>query len=83
MHGSFDRSGESDKGIYRSWRIGYFALPVLVVIALIGLAITHPNMSGLISAAVQAEFAGAHLAPETAPAQIGQPAMAIRTVKAN
>jgi hypothetical protein len=83
MHGSFDRSGEADKGIYRSWRIGYFALPALLVIALVGLAITHPNMSSLISDAVQAEFANAYLAPETAPAQIAQPARAVRTVKAN
>ena len=83
MHGSFDRSDETDKSIYRSWRIGYFALPVLLVIAMVGLAITHPNLPSLVSDAVQAEFASAYLAPETAPAQIAQPARAVRTVKAN
>jgi hypothetical protein len=83
MHGSFDRSGETDKSIYRSWRIGVFALPALLVIALVGLAITHPNMSSLISDAVQAEFANTYLAPEIAPAQIAQPAREVRTVRAN
>ena len=83
MHGTFDRSGESDKGIYRSWRFGYLAVPALLLIALVGLAITHPDMSSLVSEAVQAEFANAHLAPQIAPTQIAQPARVIRTVRAN
>jgi len=83
MHGTFDRSGESDKGIYRGWRFEFIALPALLVIALVGLAITQPDMSSLVSEAVQAEFANAHLAPQIAPTQIAQPARVIRTVRAN
>jgi hypothetical protein len=83
MHGTFDRSGKSDKGIYRSGRLGFLAVPVLLAIALVGLAITQPKLSGLVSEAVQAEFANAYLAPEIAPTQFAQPARVIRTVRAN
>jgi hypothetical protein len=83
MHGTFERSGESDKGIQRRWGSGFLALPAFLVIALVGLAITHPDMSCLVSEAVQAEFANAYLAPEIAPTQIAQPARVVRTVRAN
>jgi hypothetical protein len=83
MHGTFERSGESDKAIRRSWGFGFLALPALLVIALVGLAITQPDMSSLVSEAVQAEFANAYLAPAIAPTQIAQPARVIRTVRAN
>ena len=57
MHGRFDRSDEtSDKSIYRRWGIGVFLLPVLLVAFLIGLAVTKPDVSALISDAVQAEL---------------------------
>ena len=36
----FDKSGETIKRIYQRWGIGVFALPVLLVIALIGVAMT-------------------------------------------
>jgi hypothetical protein len=81
MHGSFDRSREPGKSIYRSWRIGL--LPALLAMALVGLAITHPNMSSWISDTVQAEFANTYLTPEITPTQIAQPATKIRTVRAN
>jgi hypothetical protein len=84
MHGSFDRSGETaDQSIYRGWRIGAFVLPVLLVAVLIGLAITHPDVSSWISEAEQAEFANSTQLPGVAPAQVAQPATEIRTVKAN
>jgi hypothetical protein len=82
MHGSFDRSGESNNRISRSWGIGFFVLPVLLVIAVIGLAITHPVVSIWISEAVQAEFVAAYLAPDAAPTRLAQPGMVTRTVKA-
>jgi hypothetical protein len=83
MHGSFDKPGETIRNAYRSWGIAIFALPALVVIALIGLAMTNPDTSNWISNAVQAEFMSTNYGPETAPTQIAKPASAIRTVRAN
>ena len=56
MHGSIDKSPQADQSIYRSWNIKLIALPVLLVIALIGYAVSHPDVSRWISEAVQAEF---------------------------
>jgi hypothetical protein len=82
MHGSFDRPGESGNRMQRSWSIGFFAFPILLVIALIGLAIAQPAASNWISEAVQAEFGGGNLTPDIAPVQLARPAMQIRTVRA-
>ena len=79
MHGSFNKSGETVKSIYRNWGIGVFALPVLLVALLIGFTIAKPDMSNWISEAAQAEFVGTGSMPEAAPTQ---PAKEIRTVKA-
>jgi len=81
MHGSLDRSDESRNRTDRNWSIGFFALPVLVVIALVALAIIKPAASNWISDAVQAEFIGQNL-PDVVPTELAQPAMQIRTVKA-
>jgi hypothetical protein len=77
MHGSFDRSGENANRTQRSWSVGFFALPVVLVIALIALAMTQPIASNWISEAVQAEFVGADSAPAV-PTQIAQPMQGIR-----
>ena len=82
MHGSFDESGVSDGRTQRSWSIGFFALPVLIAVALVALAITQPSASNWISEAVQAEFGGGNLTPDIAPVQLARPAMQIRTVRA-
>jgi hypothetical protein len=82
MHGSFDKSGENDSRTHRSWSVGLFALPVFVVIALVGLMLTQPAASNWISEAAQAEFVGLNPAPQAAPTQLAQPAMVIRIVKA-
>jgi hypothetical protein len=83
MHGTFERSGESRNLFQRSWSVGLFAVPALFVVVLIGLAMTQPAASIWISEAAQAEFAGAFMAPETAPPQLAQPDMQTRTVKAD
>jgi hypothetical protein len=82
MHGSFDKSGKADNNFQPNWSIGFFALPALVAIALIGLAVIHPGASNWISDAVQAEFVGSNSAQEAAPVQLAQPDTAIRTIKA-
>jgi hypothetical protein len=82
MHGSFDKSGDNDSRTHRSWSVGFFALPVFVVLALAGLILTQPAASNWISKAAQAEFVGLDPAPQAAPTQLAQPAIAIRVVKA-
>ncbi len=82
MHGRFDRSDQTTgKSIIRSWGIGFFALPVLLVAFLVGLAITKPNVSRWISEAAQAEFAGAIDGPASSDGS-RKPARKTRTVKA-
>jgi hypothetical protein len=82
MHGSFDKTGETIRTAYDRWGIGILVLPALVVVALIGLAMIHPNTSNWISDAVQAEFVGSN-GPETAPTQLAKPANTVQTVRAN
>jgi hypothetical protein len=83
MHGLFKKSGETINDVYRRWGIGVFALPVLLVIALVGLAMTPRGAPDWISQAAESEFAGANDRPEAAPAQSAKPAIEFRTVKAN
>ncbi len=82
MHGSLDKSGNNKDSIYRRWGLGFLALPALLLIALVMLAIVQPATSNWISEAVQAELSGIGVTPEKAPAQLADPAMEIRTVKA-
>jgi hypothetical protein len=81
MHGSLNRSDEKRSRTGRSWSIGFFALPVLIVIALVALAVIKPAASIWISEAVQAEFVGM-TSPSAVPKELAQPAMQIRAVKA-
>ncbi len=83
MQGLLDKSGETINRIYQSWGIGVFALPVLLVIALVGLAMTPRGAPNWISQATEAEFAGANYRQEAAPAQPAKSVIEIRTVKAN
>ena len=39
MHGSLEKSGKNENSIYRRWGLGFLALPALLAVALIGLAI--------------------------------------------
>lgn len=82
MHGTFDRSGESHNRTDRSFSLGLFLLPALLVIALVALAVMQPAASVWISEAAQAEFVGVNV-PDLAPTQLAQPAMRVRTVRAN
>jgi hypothetical protein len=82
MHGSFGRSGKSDGSLSGRWRIGFFAFPVLLAVALIALTILEPAASRWISQAAEAEFAGFVVAPESAPTQLARPNMEVRTVRA-
>ena len=82
MHGSFDKFQEHRNRTNRDWNIALFALPILVVTALVAMAIIQPNAPSWISEAAQAEFAGMN-SPDVVPARSAQPAMQVRTVKAD
>ena len=83
MPGSLEKQPRDSKSVYRNWDIKLFALPILLVVALIGFAISHPGASKWISDAAQAEFIGTDLVPDIAPpTRVAQPTNEIRTVKA-
>jgi hypothetical protein len=83
MHGSLNEKPGDPKSAYRAWDNKLVALPILIVVALIGIAITQPSASKWISESVQAEFAGTDLVPDAAPpTRIAQPRNEVRTVKA-
>jgi hypothetical protein len=79
MHGSFDRPGENTNRIQRSWSLGFFALPVVLVIVLVAVAMTQPTASNWISEAAQAEFVGSDVAPMT-PTQLAQPMRGVQNL---
>jgi len=78
MHRSFDKSKQTVNRVYQSWDVGFFALPALLAIALIGLAITQPAASNWISEAAQVESGDSNFGSETA-----QSTREVRTVRAN
>ena len=82
MHGTFDRSRKSYNRIDRGSGIEFMALPALLVIAVIALAMIQPGMPSWISEAVQAEFVNPDLLRDITPTQLAQPGMVTRTVKA-
>jgi hypothetical protein len=75
MHGSFERSGENANRVQSSWSVGFFVLPLVLVIVLVALAMTQPIASNWISEAAQAEFVGTDVAP-VAPTQLAQHSLA-------
>ena len=83
MQGLLDKSGKTISRVYQRWGIGVFALPVLLAIALVGLAMTPRAAPNWITQATEAEFAGAKYRLEAAPAQPANPAIEIRAAKAN
>jgi hypothetical protein len=83
MGGFFRQAGEFIGDIYRNWGIGIFALPVLIVIALVGLVLSRPPAFNGTSDAVQTEHAASNASPGAAPTHLAQPATAVRTVRAN
>jgi hypothetical protein len=74
MHGPFDKSPEGEPNIYRSWSMKLFALPLLLVIALIGYIVSHPEVGKWVADSVKAEFVGTGMVPNLAPPKrVAQP----------
>ena len=84
MHGRLDEKGNNGDSRDRNFSVGFLALPLLLVIVLVTLAIVQPSSSNWIAEAVQAEFTGDSPVPSAdLPTQFAQPAMQIRTVDAH
>ena len=84
MHGTFEKSREvRDNNVRRSSGVGFLAVPVVIAVALVGLAIAKPAVSTWIAEAAQAEFAGSVMMPEAPPTQLARPANEIRTIRAD
>jgi hypothetical protein len=83
MHASSDKSGETGKGSHWRWVLGFVVLPVLLIIAMAGLIMTHQAASSGVSEAAQAQFPGTNSLPKLAPTQLTQPAREIRNVGPN
>jgi hypothetical protein len=83
MHGSFERLSENNDRIHRSRDVGFLAIPILVAIVLVGVAMTQPAASNWIAEAAQAEFVGPGLSPEAAQTQLAQPAGEMHTARSN
>ena len=79
MHGPLEKQPRDAKSAYRNWNIKLFALPILLVVALISFVVSHPSASKWISDAAQAEFVGTDITPATI---VARPTNEIRTVKA-
>ena len=83
MNGPLDKQPRNGKSVYRNWDFKLLALPILLSVALIGFAVSHPGASRWISDAAQAEFIGTDFAPDVAPpTRLAQPSNENRTVKA-
>ena len=88
MHSSADKEPHDRQNTDQGWGIKLVALPVLVMVALIGMVLSHPSAIKWVSDAAQAEFVGTafvgtDLVPDLAPAtRTAPPAKEVRTVKA-
>lgn len=83
MHGSFDKRRQDQQHNYQSFSIKLIALPVLVIVALIGMLVSRPAAVKWISDAAQAEFVGPDPVSDIAPpAQMAQPRNETRAWKA-
>lgn len=88
MQSSFDKRRQDPQRNYQSFSIKLVALPLLVVVALIGMLVSHPAAVKWISDAAQAEFVGTdavYTDPVPNIAQVtptARPGNEIRTVKA-
>jgi len=86
MHGSFDKQPNDDQNTDQGWSMKLVALPL--VVALIGMVLSHPAAIGWISDAAQAEFVGSEfvgtdMVPDLAPpTRTAQPTNEVRSVKA-
>jgi hypothetical protein len=81
MRGLLDKQRESH-GVYRNSSIKLIAIPILFVVALLGFAVSHPNVSRWISEAAEAEFVVPDIdSGRPSVRRFAKPANEVRTVK--
>ena len=84
MQDPVEKQTRNGKDVYPNWDVKLLALPILLGVALIGFAVSHPSASKWISDAVQAEFVGTDFVPDLVPpTRLAEPKNEIRVVKAN
>ena len=84
MHGPFEKARKGEPNIYQSWSIKLVALPLLLLIALIGYIVSHPEVAKWVADAVGAEFIGTNESPDAASAKrVAQPGDQGRAVTAH
>ena len=84
MHGPFDKSPNGEPNIYQSWSMKLVALPLLLTIALIGYAVSHPSVVKWVADGVQAGFADTDIGSKDGlPKQVAQPAKQAHAMTAN
>jgi hypothetical protein len=81
MQRAFDKLDQHENRTQWKWTAGIVATFGVIMFALVALTWT-PAVTGWISDAAQAEFAGT-MAPEPAPLQTAQPAREFHAVRAN
>ena len=83
MQGPVEKKPRDSRNVYQNGDLRLFALPVLLVAALIGFVVSHPGVSKWVADAAQAEFVGTDFVPDLAPpTRLAGPKNVIRTVTA-
>lgn len=75
MRYSSDKQPQDYQGAYRNLDVKFYAIPVFIIVALIGFFVSHPEASGWLSGSVQAEFSGS--------GQATKPVSELRTTRVN
>jgi hypothetical protein len=84
MRDSFDEPPEDDQNICQCWSVKLIALPLLIIIALAGIVVSHPCAVKWVSDTAQAEpagpdFVGPDIVPDAPrPTRLALPASRIR-----
>ena len=74
MHGPFEKARKGEPNIYQSWSMKLVALPLLLLIALIGYIVSHPDIAKRVADGVGAEFVDSNASPDSASAKrVAQP----------
>ena len=84
MHGPFEKARKGEPNIHQSWSIKLVALPLLLLIALIGYIVSHPDIAKWVADGVEAELVGTNASPDLGSAKrVAQPGNQGRAVTAH
>lgn len=84
MHGPFEKTRKGEPNICQSWSMKLVALPLLLLVALIGYIVSHPEIAEWVADGVEAEFVGMNASSDLASAKrVAQPGNQGRAVTAH